>query len=280
MFKYALSLCLALVAPSLAGIVSYEGDSFPEDVGWQRSDRPYLPDRWIEDGWFVQYAEIVGPGPPEVPEDDYYRRYIADFAGASTFFVEWRMETDGPREGIPAVAPACLTASGRMGIYYHFTIAEDQVLFRRDPYVPSVWVDIEPEVAHTYRLEMYGEESYLWYIDGQLVDSGIPEGPYPTSDSVIVFGACAAGRTITAEWDYIRFGLPPADGSGDYDSNEDVDGRDFYFFHECLTNARPGIHGGPGNDAGPGCRFADFDGDADVDLDDIGAYQRTFTGGQ
>ena len=280
MFKYALSSCLALAAPLLAGVVSYEGNSFPEHVGWVRSDRLHLADRWIEDGWFIQYAEIVDPGPLYVPEDDFYRRYIPDLAGASTFFVEWRMDTDGPREGIPDVAPAAFVVSGRLGVYYHFTLAEDQVLFLRDPYIPSVWVDIDPDVPHTYRLELWGDELYLWYIDGQVADSGVPEGPYPTSDSVIGLGARAAGGPITARWDYVRFGLPATDASGDYDSDEDVDRRDFYFFHECLTNARLGINGGPGENAGPGCRFADFDADSDVDLVDVAAFQNAFTGGE
>jgi len=280
MLKYALSSCLALVAPSLAAIVSYEGNSFPEDVGWERRETLFTADRWTQGGWFFQSADIVGPGPPEVPEEDIYDYSLAEFAGTEMLFVEWRMQTDGPREGIPAVAPAALVAGGRMGIWYHFTIAEDQVLFVRDPYVPAVWVDIEPDVPHTYRVELYVEELYLWYIDGELVDSGVPEGPYPTSDSVIVFGARAAGGTITAQWDYIRFGVQPADGSGDYDSDEDVDNRDFYFFHECLTNARLGINGGPDDDAGPGCRFADFDADGDVDLRDLAAFQNAFTGGE
>ena len=43
---------------------------------------------------------------------------------------------------------------------------------------------------------------------------------------------------------------------------------------ECLG----GQHGGPGNDAGPGCRFADFD--TDTDLRDFAEFQVNFTGGE
>ena len=68
----------------------------------------------------------------------------------------------------------------------------------------------------------------------------------------------------------------PVDGSGDYDSDGAVTLHDFYFFHECLTNDRPGIHGGPDNDAGPGCRFADFDSDGDTDLRDFAEFQNAF----
>ena len=51
---------------------------------------------------------------------------------------------------------------------------------------------------------------------------------------------------------------------------------DFYFFHECLTSVRPGINGGPENDAGPGCRFADFNSDGDTDLLDFAKFQNAF----
>ena len=36
------------------------------------------------------------------------------------------------------------------------------------------------------------------------------------------------------------------------------------------------INGGPDLDAGPGCRFADFDADSDVDLLDLAEFQNAF----
>ena len=212
--RYTTLLLFTLTVSASADVVLYEGTSFPDDVGWERADRLYLADRWLDDGWLVQQADIVHAGPPQETEDDFYRHSLAAFAGIEAFFVEWRMETDGPREGFPAVAPAALAAAGNMGIWYHFTIAEDQVCFARDPSVPILFVDIEPGVPHTYRLEVFGDQFYTWRIDGELVDYGIPEGPYPTSDSVILFGARAAIETITARWDYIRFGEVPEPASG------------------------------------------------------------------
>ena len=61
---------------------------------------------------------------------------------------------------------------------------------------------------------------------------------------------------------------------GDFDSDGGVHLGDFYFFQECVSNS------GPEDDAGPGCRFADFDDDTDVDLRDIAIFQNTFTGGE
>jgi hypothetical protein len=70
-------------------------------------------------------------------------------------------------------------------------------------------VDIEPGIPHTYRLELFGSEFYSWSIDGQIIDAGVPEGAYPTSDSAIVFGARAAIEDSTTRWDYIRLGVIP-----------------------------------------------------------------------
>jgi hypothetical protein len=74
----------------------------------------------------------------------------------------------------------------------------------------------------------------------------------------------------------VRFGRIPEDASGDYDSDGVVTLDDFYFFHECLSNRRSGINGGPGMDAGPGCRFTDFNHDSSTDLSDFATFQLTF----
>ena len=273
-----LFICFLFVASSSrATIVSYDADQLPELVGWSRDQDPFPADRSLEDGWLVQYAEIIPQKPPllDISEDDVYRRLIAEFTGTNEFFVEWRLQTDGPREGFPNVSPAALVVSGTSRAFYHFTIANDQARYI-DADLTVRLFDIIPDVPHIYRLELFGTESYRWLIDGQVVFEGIPAGPYPTADSKIVFGARAAGQPITARWDYIRYGVIPEDGSGDYDSDGFATLDDFYFVHECLTNDRPGINGGPGNDAGPGCRFADFDFDADTDLFDFAEFQNLF----
>jgi hypothetical protein len=85
----------------------------------------------------------------------------------------------------------------------------------------------------------------------------------------------------TSLWEHVRYGVIPPDAAGDFDSSNSIGLFDFYFFQECLTNLRIGINGGPGNDAGPGCRWANMDGaDSDVDLADFAAFQNAFDGGQ
>ncbi|MCH8879342.1 MAG: hypothetical protein IID34_05600 [Planctomycetes bacterium] len=270
MSKYTIIVFLfsAVLSPAGAQVVSYEAISFfPDEVGWDRDFTLFPADRWIEDGQFVQFAEILDPGPPATAERDSYRRSIAEFAGSPTLFVEWTMFTDGPREGIPAVAPASLVAGGQAGIRYHFTIAEDQVRFIRGSEFPVLWIDIEPEVFHTYRIELYADELYVWYIDGEEIDSGVPEGSYPTDDSRIVFMARAALEDVFVWWEYIRYGVIPEDG-GDFNSDGEIDSYDLYFFQECLL--------GPGG-SWPGCAWADMDGNGAVNCDDWALFVKAWT---
>jgi hypothetical protein len=62
----------------------------------------------IENGWLVQCADVVPQEPPflDISEQDFCRRSLSEFAGTEEFFFEWRMETDGPRDGFPNVSPA------------------------------------------------------------------------------------------------------------------------------------------------------------------------------
>ena len=272
--KWVVKAILPVLAASAgAGFVSFEGEVFPETVGWERLGSGGAT-RLLEEGFFVQFGVVIGAL-------DGYRRSLAGFAGRATLFIEWRVETDAPSSLLDASrTPVALVAGGSSFAFYHTTITDQRVQLFQDTSIPLVFVDIEPGMPHVYRLELYGEALYAWYIDGQTADLGVPLGPYPNADSRLTWAVRHYQPGYTTRWDYVRFGLIPLDASGDYDSDEDIDGRDFYFFHECLTNARPGINGGPGNDAGPGCRFADFDADDDVDLLDFAAFQRTFTGGQ
>ncbi len=182
------------------------------------------------------------------------------------------MKTDGNRSEIDGVAPAALTMGGRSGVLYHVTISRDLVRFIRDPEFPILWNSIQPDTFHRYRIELFGEHRYVWYIDGETIDEGVPEGQFPSDDSNINFRAKSWYLESTSSWDYIRYGRIPQDASGDYDSDDDRDLFDYYFVHECLSQS------GPETDAGPGCRFADFDGDTDTDLRDFAEFQNRFTG--
>jgi len=271
----------AILAPALLSaaislgqdVVSNEFDSFPEASGWERATF-CAPTRELANGVLLEEVEVGCGGPPGGHRDT-YSRDIAEFAGVTKFFFEWRVQTTGERSEILGVAPCSFVTADLYGVNYHFTIANDQMRLIRDNFLPIVFVDIEPEMPHTHRLELRGPD-YWWFIDGEIVDAGIAEGPYPTPTAVISWRTRAWYLPNTTWWSYIRYGHIPDDASADYDSDFGVTLIDHYFVVDCLTKDGPGIYGGPEEDAGPGCRFADFNDDSDVDLLDFAQFQNAF----
>lgn len=252
-----------------ADVATFEGFSFPEDEDNSWEYTPVCqPQRWVRDGWLFQHVE-VGCGGPNAGDIDRYQRSLADFVGEEHFFIEFRMETDGDRSEIPGVAPAALAAGGFFGISYDFVISRDLLRFQRDDFQVTVFVEIEPGVPHTYRLELHGADEYFVYIDGEEINSGVPGGQYPSDEhDVMAWRAKAWFLPNTTQWDYVRIGTTPQVGSGDFDSDGEVDFDDLPFFQECLTTPA-------GNWVG--CRWADMDFDSDTDCDDWFAFLAAWT---
>lgn len=262
---------LATAAP--AQVITYEGNVFPEDHQdpWERTGT-FDADRSLMGGSLIIEVDLGDWEPPPGGEQDFYKRSIPEFAG-QPFFVEWRCMSDAPNTEIPGTGGSVLNAVG-FSVINHFTITEDRVRIWRGNTVPFVFVDIESGVPHTYRVEHYAHQLYIYYIDGQIVDSGIPRGDFPNASARIIWGAKMWWTPSRNEWDYVRYGVIPQSGSGDFDSDGDVDLRDFYFFDECLAN------GGADTEVGPGCVWADMDQDNDVDFHDVALFQLAFTGGE
>jgi hypothetical protein len=246
-----------------ANVFSYECDSFPDQAGWDIIQIWCDPTQWVEDGWFFQHMELCEGYPPPGGQQGAYRRSLAEYIGTEEWFVEWVVQTDAERSELPWGGGANLSAWSQGGVNYAFFIAGDQVELNRDNTLPIIFVDLEPGVPHTYRLELYGAQLYIWYIDSAIVDSGVPEGAFPSFYPHMNFRAKAAWLPNTTKWDYIRYGVIPQPGSGDFDSDGIVGLEDLYFFHDCLL----------GSDAdGPGCSWADMDADGITDGQDIGLF--------
>ena len=199
---------LALAAPLLGELISYDGTVFPEDagLGWVHLEFINQADRWLEDGWLVQ-APILLPCPPSCTTQDFYRRELEDHADIDRWYLTWTMETNGPLS-IGAVAPSGIVAGGTAGVLYHFTIGDNQVAFLRDAQIPLVVVDFEPG-PHVFHLELRNDvqpPTYTFRIDGQIADFGVAEAEYPTADSRVTFGASAAIVDSISRWDLIEFG--------------------------------------------------------------------------
>jgi hypothetical protein len=272
------AMCLLLTlaaAPAHAQVFSSEFFSDPVSEGWELAAQVCNPALWTQGGWYHQQLDLGGCEPPGGGGADVYRRSLEPFNGTTPFFAEFRVETDGDRSEIPGGAPALLAIGCSCPVIYHITVSRDLVQFFRAADLPVWFIEIEPGVPHTFRIELYPDR-YGFYIDGYVIDEGIPEGPFPAYDSRISWRGRSWYLPCHNAWDYLRYGRTPVDGSGDFDSDGALTQHDFYFFHECLNNVRPGINGGPGNDAGPGCRFADFNADADTDLADFADFQNAF----
>ena len=195
--------------------------------------------------------------------------------GVSHWFYELRVFTTGERSEIPGGAPTAFAAFNSFGDNYKANVARDQVKLFRDVTLPILFFDIEPGIPHTIRVELNNEgiPSYRWFIDGVLVDEGEAEDVFPSDNSRITWRGKAWFLPCENSWDYIRYGVI-SQTPGDFDSDGDWDLGDYKYFAECAEN------GGAGVDAGPGCVWANMDGDNDVDLIDFGLFQAAFTGSE
>ncbi len=271
MGRFASLILLLLGVPALGQVISYNALVVPENDQnpWVHDAGFYPGTYWVSDGWLYQHCEMATS---QEGQQDYWYRTLPEMAGLPKWFLEWRMVTDGPQDFV-SVAPASIVAGGFTGVGYHFTIAKDRVRLLRDTQVPAVYANIQAGVAHTYRVEIVASQSYVWYIDGQVIDAGTPGGQYPISSSRITFGdRASSGIANTAQWSYVRYGRMPVDHSGDFDSNGIVDQTDLPYFIACLL--------APDYDAaGPSCRWADMNADGKADGADIQLFVRTMTGG-
>lgn len=236
----ALSLFASVFGrPLRADVVAYECDQFPSAFGWEDGVIWCDPDLSIEEGWLVYRDLHLCEGyPPPNGQQAFYVRPLDDFIGVPSFFAQWVVETTAPRSEIPWAGGAAfgLGSYGLTG--YSFYIARDQVKLNRDNRLPIIFVDIAPGTPHTYRLELYEGQQYIWYIDGQVVDSGVPEGPYPANDQpLIVWGARSAYFPNTTRWDYIRFGTIPPGERGDVNCDGRINNFDIDPFVLALSDA-------------------------------------------
>ena len=262
--RIALIVLLA-AQPAFAQVVSYEGTDFPEQSGWNESSF-CGPLRWLDNGW-LHYELVVCPGTePPIGQRQTFTQALSESSMGQNLFFEWVVQTDGDRSEIVGTAPiAFVLASSSTGVSYHFTVAKDQIRFIRGNFNPVFYVDLQSGVPHTHRLELSGSDSYSWYVDGLLLDSGMPDASISFSDAVIQWRTRSWQLPNDTQWNYIRYGTIPQPNSGDFDSNGLVDFQDLYFFVDGLL--------GPDYDAaGPGCKWADMNNDGVANGADIATF--------
>lgn len=274
-----------------AQVITYEGGfEFPEQTndGWAWTPQ-CDPERWLAGGWLHQHVDPGCGGPPG-GDSDRYIRSMNDFAGEARLFFHWRIRTDGNQSEIPGAVPATMVAADDVLVSYHFSMARDRVRIIRDNLLPIVFVDLDPAYAHTYYLELFGVQFYRIWIDDLVVDEGRPEGSFDAASAVVAWRSKPWFLSNSTSWDFVRLGRIPQTASGDYDSDGDIDLRDWYYFRECTCGCveaesldlnhpdAPTHCDCAGDDAGPSCRWADMDADGDIDFHDFAVFQRAFTG--
>jgi hypothetical protein len=150
-------------------------------------------------------------------------------------------------------------------------MARDRVRYIRDNLtVPTQFFDIAPGMPHTYRVEQIGDQSYTVFIDGLVVDSGVPFGNLLWPEPLVQFRSKAKLVASTTTWDYMRWGVIPEDGAADFDSNGEVDEFDFTYLAECIDRSAAG------EPADPSCQWCDMNADDTVDCTDWEIIQTEF----
>jgi hypothetical protein len=258
----------------LGDVVTSEFFSHPTKEGWTLLGQQGDVTTWVFDGiYFQDFPHNCPPGP--VCDLEAMRMSIESFNGRPRWFYEYRCSATSDHTEIPAAAPTVLAIGNFAGNNYHVTLASDKVKLSGDADLPILFLNVQPDVPHTIRLELFNDPPpamFHWYVDSVLVLEGLADSPFPDFDSRITWqGETWMQPTLNA-WYYIRYGDIPTDATGDFNSDADIDHVDFYFFHECLSS------NGPVTDAGPGCRWADMDEDTDVDMLDFLGFQLTFNG--
>lgn len=266
---------VVLLAAALAHaqVVSLEFDAFPIDEGWELFQKTCDAEVWLENGWYHQQLDFDVCRPP-FGGQDVYTRSAAEFVGSPRWFYEFRIQATGPSSEFVGNAPAALTAFNSFGITYLAIVSSDLIKLTRDVLLPDVYVDVIPGVPNTVRLELHNDDSntYAWYVNNELVDQDKGEGPFPVQDTTVTWYGRAWHEPTDNTWDYVRYGVIPIDGLGDFDSDGEVNDKDYYFFEDCINNSGPDLY------AGPGCTWADMDQDGDVDFHDFRLFQISFHG--
>jgi hypothetical protein len=194
----------ALASPAMATPwwVSYEGNDYPENEGWERFTLADGAERSLEDGCLVLNSlaswRIV---------DDYSRNLPSLPAPGETFRAEWRLRVD-ENEGW-CDSGICVQFAGHGDVFLKYQ--DDRVFSHGE----GEWIAaIVPGVFHQYVITSADLDTYVLYIDGLVAYVGVVSAPSP--GSYIGWGdtGTGAGTTSLTTWDYVWFGCVPEPPAG------------------------------------------------------------------
>jgi len=208
----ALGLAVAWTAPGVLAApywVSYEGNDFPENEGWNH---------YYGDGnWPTEHTALRSIEGGCLVINDLYDPRIFDGAQrmlraeqvlpqpGETFVAEWRAWVD-PRSA--AVDSGVGIVRGTVPDYIRFFLGPAGMQLE----VPGgpVTVPYEPGVFHSFRAVATDGAALVLELDGNPVWSGAFNGELgPGLDTQIYFGNLVSGASSLVRWDYVRFGIVP-----------------------------------------------------------------------
>ena len=239
--------------------VAYEGDVFPEEVGWERFTSGGGAERSVAGGLLALSSDD-----PLVADQYRFDAQGALDAGPGEFFyAEWRMRLL-PGSGIADVNVSIYRDAGQGDIWLGFS-TDFVISFlddnRIDPIDTTIWRD--------YRIVSFDMVNYDFFIDGAYADSGFFAFP-GLADAKVWFGDCCIGQASSSEWDYFRFGAATA---GDVNTDGRVNLADFATFAICF--------GAPVGSPATSCsdveaHTSDLNGDEIIDLGDFAIFAQNF----
>lgn len=203
---FALTLLLAACGTEAIASpywVAYEGDDFPENVGWTRYNFGVGPaERSITDGVFTIDSRA------SFQISDFYQidRQLNPSPGEH-FIAEWRLRILSNEPATIGDAGVVIARDGEGTLA--FQIGVDRITSSRENWSHP----IDPLIFHTYRLESADMVQYQLWIDSSPVHTGTWD-LNSLNASFFNFGDGVRGARSLQEWDFVRFGVVPEPNSG------------------------------------------------------------------
>lgn len=179
--------------------VAWEGDTYPEQNGWERTTHGGGAERSFDGG------ALVLDGRASTDVSDFYKWFRSvEPASGEHFLLEWRLRVD---EVYGFADPGLsVTAVGNVSLAF---VYQDDALYSL---FEGVWLDCPSGSYHEFALSSPDLVTYTLWMDGEVAHIGqFASGGW---ESGVAWGDYVQGGRSLARWDYVRFGIVPEPACG------------------------------------------------------------------
>jgi hypothetical protein len=179
--------------------LAWEGETWPEDSGWERTTYGGGDERSLHDG------VMTLDGRAGMDISDFYRTYHSlSLDSGEMFVMEWGLRVvtvSGFTD--PGV---CALSQGNGVVLLGYATSSIYSDYE------GIWIPFAPGVFHDYRLVSNDMHDYELYVDSELAYQGhfVPSG----GPSEVVWGDATQGASSLADWDYFHVGVVPEPSTG------------------------------------------------------------------